>query len=518
MHLPGFLADHVAHDGGNALGIVKVDVGDAATGEDADDADGTAVAFGVGVEEAVEVGVGGLAGDVADDDGGVGVATGGFAGGTTAGGGGRALAAGLGVVLAAVATVVGGRRGGGSAVSSTTTSTTVLLGVVVLASTLLLALLGGGGISGRRGGDGRRSTGLDAAGPGLGDLGSRDGGSGSLGGGLEIILAVLGGTVGGRGGAGGSTRIASGALLGFLLVGRLGSRLGGSSSGVGRGVLSWSLVLGLLVGGRSLAVGIIVGGYLVGSLRSRSRSLLGLVLGSGGSLLDESWSSSLLLGGLTRRLGTGSSSLLGLGGSLGISISRRRRLLLGLHDTEDVVVDVVLLLPTSRGRVGQDDGVDEGPIGDDGGRAREVHVPSGDEEDGAVDGVLGIDASLGAGQVDGEDVIVVSAILLRGLDGVGPGEGVVGKVGEKVRHGGLALVVPGGGADVLDLRIGMVEVADAIRVVRQHFVVLLDEGPGDVEGVGGPVRLGSGRGLRLRRRGGAHDDEVVGNFLLIKQG
>ena len=41
MHLPGFLADRLAHDGGNALGMVKVDVGDAATWEDADDADRT---------------------------------------------------------------------------------------------------------------------------------------------------------------------------------------------------------------------------------------------------------------------------------------------------------------------------------------------------------------------------------------------------------------------------------------------------------------------------------------------
>ena len=472
MHLPGFLTHRVAHDGGNALGMVEVDVGDATTREDADDADGTAVTLGVGVEEGVKVGVGGLGGDVADDDCGVGVAAGGLAGGTTAGSGGRALATGFAAVLAGVATVVGSRRGGGTAVSST--CTTVLLGLVVLASTLLLALLGGGGVSGRRGRDRGWPADLDAAGPGFGNLGSRNGGGSGLGGGLEIFLDVLGGTVGGGGGAGGATRIASGTLLGFLLVGRLGGRLGGSGGGVGWGVLGRSLVLGLLVGSGSLGVGI-GGWYLVGSLRSRS--------------------SSLLLGGLG--LGTGtSSSLLGLGGSLGR--------LLGLHDAKDVVVDVVLLLPAGRGRVGQDDGVDEGPVGDDGRRAGEVHVTARDEEDGAVDGVLGVDARLGGAEVDGEDVgvlVVVSftAVALRGLDGVGPREGVVGQVGEEIRLG-LALVAAGGGADVLDGRIAMVEVADAVRVVRQHLVVLLDEGPGHVEGVGGPVRS-----LRLRRRGVAHD-------------
>ena len=160
-------------------------------------------------------------------------------------------------------------------------------------------------------------------------------------------------------------------------------------------------------------------------------------------------------------------------------------------------MDVVLLLPAGGGggRAGQDECVDEGPVGDAGSvRAGEVHVAARHEEDGAVDGVLGVDARLGGAKVDGQDVgglALLGGILglvRRGLDGGGPGEGVVGEVGEEMR---LVVAPLGGGAaagaDVQDGRIGVVEVANVDRVGRQDLVVLPDEGLADRECVGGAV-------------------------------
>ena len=474
------MADRIAQDGGDALGMVEVDVGDVAVLNDADEPDGAAMTVGVGVEQSLDVVVGALGGEVFDDEGGVGVAA------DLVGGGGRALAAGLCVL--AVASVVGG--------GSTVSSTAVRGGLVVLATTLLLALLGGGGVPRRGGWDGRRSTGLDAAGPGFGHLGSRDGGDGSLGGGLESLLGgfIPGVGIGGRGGAG----IAAGATVAatFLLVDRLGGRLGGRR--VGRGVLSRS-------GGRSsLGVGgTTVGWYLLGGLRSRGRSLS-------------------FLGNLSLGLGlgiTGSSSL----GRLLLADGSRGRPLLGLHDAQDVVVDVVLLLPAGGGggRAGQDEGVDEGPVGDAGSvRAGEVHVAARHEEDGAVDGVLGVDARLGGAKVDGQDVgglallVGILGLVRRGLDGGSPGEGVVGEVGEEMR---LVVAPLGGGAaagaDVQDGRIGVVEVANVDRVGRQDLVVLPDEGLADRECVGGAVWR-----WRLRwRRGDAHGT-LAGRYVFMKEG
>mmetsp|Transcript_27632 Transcript_27632/g.79762 ORF Transcript_27632/g.79762 Transcript_27632/m.79762 type:complete len:354 (+) Transcript_27632:90-1151(+) len=148
------------------------------------------------------------------------------------------------------------------------------------------------------------------------------------------------------------------------------------------------------------------------------------------------------------------------------------------------------------------------------GRTGRFQSPHIDEAEGQVGAPL--DGG-GAGKTDAVQPLVGRGVdgfdflgLGLGLDGGGPGEGVVGEVGEEMR---LAVVPLGAaaGADVQDGRVGMVEVANVGWAGLQDLVVLPDEDLADREGVDGPVRRGGRRRLR-RRRGGAHANLCAGRL------